>query len=242
MRRSPERHNLARLRLVLNLAQKQMAEICGCSTDTIQSVELGRLALSESLARRISAATAVHLHWLLDNDLKAPIISTRGRPYTRSVFEVRQGTKQFDDNPFSRARAAEWAVRFYALIRAILSSALKENLGEVATWKIGKFLEQCRSEFGHDHRLVPAKAQFALRADDSVPLKYRQILLKHLQIAAGVKLFREYDRRYRASVKRLRKELEPILADEPVKTTECRRFRKTGRVRKTCARISEHKG
>ena len=235
MRRSPERHNLARLRLVLNLAQKQMAEICGCSTDTIQSVELGRLALSQSLARRISAATAVHLHWLLDNDLKAPIISTRGRPYTRSVFEVRQGTKQFDDNPFSRARAAEWAVRFYALIRAILSSALKENLGEVATWKIGKFLEQCRSEFGHDHRLVPAKDQFALRADELV-------LLKHLQIAAGVKLFREYDRRYRASVKRLRKELEPILADEPVKTTECRRFRKTGRVRKTCARISEHKG
>jgi transcriptional regulator with XRE-family HTH domain len=242
MRRSPERHNLARLRLVLNLAQKQMAEICGCSTDTIQSVELGRLALSQSLARRISAATAVHLHWLLDNDLKAPIIATRGWPYTRSVFEVRQGTKHFADNPLSRARAADCAVRFYGLIRAILSSALKKNLGEVATWKIGKFLEQCRSEFGHDHRLVPAKDQFALRADDSVPLKYRQILLKHRQIAAGVKLFREYDRHYRASVKRVRKELEAIVAPEPVKTTECRRFRKTGRVRKTRARISERKG
>lgn len=198
MRISPPKHNLARLRLFLNLRQKQMAALASCSTRAIQSVELEKLSLSESLARRISAATDVHLHWLLDNDLEAPITNTCGYSYTRSDFEQRQATKHLADNELSRQLAADYAVSFYGQIMAILSNAVKKDLGEVATWKIAKFLDQCRSEFGNDDRLVSADDQFVLRPDYSVALKHRKI-------RAGIRIFRKYDSEREASIRRTRK-------------------------------------
>jgi transcriptional regulator with XRE-family HTH domain len=187
--------------LFLNLGQKQMAELADCSTRAIQSVELGKLALSESLARRITAATNVHLHWLLDNDLKAPIVGTRGHPYTRSDFEVKQATKHFSDNELSRTVAADYAASFYGQIRAILSSAIKKDLAEVATWKIAKYLDDCRRKFGHDKQLIGSEEQFGLRADDSPYLKFRQV-------NAGISLFRKYDRDRKASIQRTMKALK----------------------------------
>src|SRR2546426_12012804 len=93
-RQKPPQHNIARLRLLLGKSQREMADIIGCSFDTIQSLELGRLALSESLARRISAATGVHLHWLLDNDLKAPIVDAHGHTYGRAVLNMQQARRE----------------------------------------------------------------------------------------------------------------------------------------------------
>jgi transcriptional regulator with XRE-family HTH domain len=68
------RHNLARIRKYLKLTQKDVAQLAGCSTATIKSVEIGKLALSESLALRISHSLGVlDKDWLLKNDLTAPI-------------------------------------------------------------------------------------------------------------------------------------------------------------------------
>src|SRR6266487_6894496 len=97
MRRSPERHNLARLRLFLGLRQKEMSDVCGCSVDTIQSIELGRLALSELLARKISNATGIGAGWLLGNDRKAPLISDvfgYFEPFTVSTYEKRRSERE----------------------------------------------------------------------------------------------------------------------------------------------------
>jgi transcriptional regulator with XRE-family HTH domain len=201
MRRSPLRHNLARLRTFLDLGQKQMADLAGCSARAIQSVELGKLALSENLARRIAAATDVHLHWLLDNDLEAPIVNTRGYAHTRSDFEAAQAAKTFGEDGLTRALSADYAVSFYGQIRAILSSAAKNGLADVATWKIAKFLEDCRREFGHDKRLIGTEEQFGLRADDSP-------YLRHRQVNAGIALFRKYDRDRRMSIRRTMEQLK----------------------------------
>jgi transcriptional regulator with XRE-family HTH domain len=198
MRRSPLRNNLARLRLFLNLGQKEIADLAGCSTHTIQSVELGRLALSEDLARRVSAATGVHLRWLLDNDLKAPIVRAgfgHTWPYTLSDFERRQATRAQGDNELSRQMMADYAASFYGQIRALLSGAVKRDLAEVAVWRVGKFLEECRSEFGFDKEMIRTEEQFGLRADDSPYLKFRQI-------NAGISLFRKYDRDRERSIAR----------------------------------------
>src|SRR5438552_17711905 len=81
MRTSPLRHNLARLRLFLNLGQKEMADLAGCSRRAIQSVELRTLKLSEELARKISNETGIAVDWLLENDLKAPLTSVRLGPF-----------------------------------------------------------------------------------------------------------------------------------------------------------------
>jgi transcriptional regulator with XRE-family HTH domain len=186
MRPSPRRHNLARLRLFLNLRQPEMAKHAGCSVHTIQSVELGRLRLSEELARRISAATGVHFRWLLENDLEAEIVGSRGHPFTKSDFECVQANKKIGSSEFMQFMIKDYAASFYGQIRALLSSAVKRDLSEVAVWKLAKFLDECRNEFGHDNKLVAHKEQFGLRADASPYLKFRQI-------EAGIALFREYD-------------------------------------------------
>jgi transcriptional regulator with XRE-family HTH domain len=68
------RHNLARIRKYLKLTQRDVAQLAGCSAATIKSVEIGKLALSESLALRISHSLGVlDKDWLLKNDLTAPI-------------------------------------------------------------------------------------------------------------------------------------------------------------------------
>jgi len=155
MKPSPLRHNLARLRVEkLHIGQKELAEECRCSVHTIQAIELDRLALSEALARRISAATGVGLRWLLDNNLSAPIVNRAGYPYLRLTFESRRAGKAFGDNRLSRQSLADFAANFYGQILAVLSSASKRNFAEVAMWRLRKFLDSCRREFGHDERLI----------------------------------------------------------------------------------------
>lgn len=227
MKPSPLRHNLARLRRFLKLGQKEMAGLAGCSTRAIQSVELGTLPLSESLARRISTATGIHLRWLLENNLKAPAIKAdhlethtiiaddvleapragaplqdiRSWTYTLHNFEAAQASRKFGDDELARALAADYSASFYGQIRAILSSASKSGLADVATWKIAKFIDDCRREFGHDKRLIEAEEQFGLRPDDSP-------YLKHRQVEAGIRLFRKYDRARQRSIRKTLAQLE----------------------------------
>jgi DNA-binding XRE family transcriptional regulator len=66
-------HVLAVLRKNLALRQSELAQMVGCSVQTIQSIEVGRLKLSESLASRIWAATGCDKEWLLRNDLSEPM-------------------------------------------------------------------------------------------------------------------------------------------------------------------------
>jgi DNA-binding XRE family transcriptional regulator len=71
---SVRRHNLARIRDQLSLTQADLANLVGCSLPTIKAVETGKLALSESLASRISQALDfLDKDWLLKNDLDSPV-------------------------------------------------------------------------------------------------------------------------------------------------------------------------
>jgi DNA-binding XRE family transcriptional regulator len=85
---SKRKHVLARLREHLSLTQQQLAVWCGYSEVTIQSIEVGRLALSQKLAEQISRVTGAPVKWLLANDLKSPIPNLKrsttppGKPWT----------------------------------------------------------------------------------------------------------------------------------------------------------------
>ena len=72
MRRSPLRHPLAILRTTIGLTQKEMADLVDRTPSTIQSVELGKLPLSEDLAMLIAEATGVDPGWLLEDDPTTP--------------------------------------------------------------------------------------------------------------------------------------------------------------------------
>lgn len=70
---SKRSHVLSILRKNLALKQTDLADMVGCSVQAIQSVEVGRLKLSESLAARIVAVTGCDMKWLLKNDVSEPM-------------------------------------------------------------------------------------------------------------------------------------------------------------------------
>jgi DNA-binding XRE family transcriptional regulator len=72
---SKSSHVLSVLRKNLALRQNELAQMVGCSVNTITSIEVGRLKLSESLAKRIAVVTGCDEQWLLANDMSVPVAS-----------------------------------------------------------------------------------------------------------------------------------------------------------------------
>jgi transcriptional regulator with XRE-family HTH domain len=62
-------HVVAWVREALGLKQSELASLIGISRNTLQSIELGRLPLSERIAYRLSEQTGIRAKWLLDNEL-----------------------------------------------------------------------------------------------------------------------------------------------------------------------------
>jgi DNA-binding XRE family transcriptional regulator len=105
------------VRKQLDMSQSAFANLIGASMHTIQSIELGRLDLSERFAYKISEQTGVRARWLLANKLKGPF------PDPKQIQEE-----------FDRAQAGAWKgiyrahllprglfFRAYAFYRAVTS-------------------------------------------------------------------------------------------------------------------------
>lgn len=173
MRRSSEKHNVARLRVLVGEKQESFAAQVGCSVHTLRSIESGRLKLSEELARRISAATDVDLDWLRRNDLKAePCVANSRFPYTRSAFDNAQAQRRIGTPDFIATIAPDYLLASYGQLRAIISDAAKRGEGGVVIWKLGRFIDELRQDYGHDKHVAPVW-KFQLRPDSSRVLTYR---------------------------------------------------------------------
>ncbi len=168
---SPRRHNLARLRLDLGLSQKKMANLLGCSAPTVQAIELGKLRMSEKLARTATAATNISTAWLLENCLDADPVTSDGAPYSGSQYENARVLEADAAKEFvtESGMIFDYAAGFYGQIRSILSSAANSRRAEVALWKIGKMLADLRADYGSDETLMPGQA-FGTRSDGSLAL------------------------------------------------------------------------
>jgi hypothetical protein len=174
-----------------------MANICGCSVDTIQSIELGRLALSELLARKISNATGVGAGWLLENDLKAPLTSDHFEKFTIDIYNQRRSEYElgtlYEKRRTQRSRGIigpAWELTtaaFYSWMRAIFAT----NDGNIAFWQTGKFLEKLAKQYGHNRRIL-SNARLELAA-----LRDYNVLLQHAD--SGAKFIAEKYRNLRES-------------------------------------------
>jgi len=67
-----KRHVVAWIREAIGLTQSEFAHLIGASRDTIQSIELVRLTLSERFAYKIAEETGISPRWLLANKLGNP--------------------------------------------------------------------------------------------------------------------------------------------------------------------------
>lgn len=86
-RPSKVRTNIARLRLALGQNQTQFAAFLQRSTASVQSLELGRLKLSEQLAAEIASRTGINARWLLENQLDQEPYDFAGKPWTPAMLE-----------------------------------------------------------------------------------------------------------------------------------------------------------
>lgn len=185
-RLSAQKHNVARLRILLELKQDGFARLVGCSIHTLQSVESGRMKLSKSLATQISAVTGVHVDWLLKNRLKSvPVAAAFDEEYPYLTGLRTQKLPPFTRETFRKAEKLQaipefigllipgYMFSFYGQLRAILNSAAQNGHSAAAIFTVARWLDTLRKQFGHDSSVVPTPA-LRLRGDGSAELTYRQ--------------------------------------------------------------------
>jgi len=86
MRRSVERHVVAKVRMALNLHQHEFAARIGVATVTIKKVELLALPLSTELARKIGEYFRVSPTYLLENKLSRAPVTGDGKQWSAKTF------------------------------------------------------------------------------------------------------------------------------------------------------------
>jgi transcriptional regulator with XRE-family HTH domain len=90
MRPATGTHNLRRLREFLQKQQDEFSVIIHVSKSMLQKLENEKKPLRLRMAQDISACTGISAEWLKQNDSRAALVDTRGRPYTLERFELAQ--------------------------------------------------------------------------------------------------------------------------------------------------------
>jgi transcriptional regulator with XRE-family HTH domain len=179
-----KKSTVAQLRAILGprfskgeqLDQERFAKLIRCSIHRLQNIEAGRTKLDEGLARQIADATGISCEWLLANDPEAPPVADvplQKVPYTLETFrrarircDIGVPTRR---ESIARARGGEYAMVFYAWMRALFST----KNADIALWRTGRFLEQLANEYGHNRAVLPAaRLEVAALADH---LRWEQV-------------------------------------------------------------------
>jgi len=185
MRMSSRRTTAAVLRQILGIKDFEMAEILGRSKYTIHNIESGRLKLSHSLATKMFHETGISLDWLLNEDPNAPLISGRGEPYTKEIFEKAQAEKIYYDQPHPVSRNTDELGSCARLI-AILESASAHKNYYLALYKVRTALDSLQGEFGMDESLYRYAGPLHVNTGMAVTL-LKRILAREKQLEDRIK-------------------------------------------------------
>src|SRR5260370_11728737 len=146
---------VAVLRTQLGLTVEQFANVIGKSTSTINSLETGRLALSQETAYRIEEMTGVSMQWVLgEGSTEKPFWinqESQRLKWEKSYFELIQTR-----NVASGLRPAKPAWRLANGITvggdwlSIYSAADQHGQGSRAIYLMTRFLEDLTKRLGKD--------------------------------------------------------------------------------------------
>jgi hypothetical protein len=136
MRRSSLQHPLAVLRTRLGLGQTEFGDKVGRHWRTIQSIELGKLPLSEKLAERICEETGVNFKWLMKGNAEAAIIDERGLPWKPELFFDAQGKKLLPGGMLGRHYAVDLLAHTVAELCAAVVAATKSRNVRAYGWRL----------------------------------------------------------------------------------------------------------
>ena len=149
MRASSKKTPAAVLRSIIGIKVPEMAELLQCSTATIQSIESGRLKVTDMIAFKMYDQTGVSIQWLQGGDAKRPM-TAEGKPYTRAAYERVQNAKALPD-PQRTLFFKEAYINFIIRLRAILAHAEQKGDVFIPVAKTGRFLTSLEQEHVKDY-------------------------------------------------------------------------------------------
>lgn len=149
MRASSKKTRAAVLRSIIGIKVPEMAELLQCSTATIQSIESGRLKVTDIMAFKMYDQTGVSIQWLQGGDAKRPM-TAEGKPYTRAAYERVQNAKALPD-PQRTLFFKEAYITFIIRLRAILAHAEQKGDVFIPVAKTGRFLTSLAQEHVKDY-------------------------------------------------------------------------------------------
>jgi transcriptional regulator with XRE-family HTH domain len=158
--RSKRKTTVAVLRQLLELSVEQLAKLIGKSPTTINSLETGRLKLSEETAFKITQQTGVEMVWLLQGRSKdKPYIFDESmgeeRSYTKADYEIAQARKHTP--PPSKVDPDRLILNGLGSVLnwlPIYAKAQQDGKGYLAHYLMYQCLAQLRERLGQDQRAV----------------------------------------------------------------------------------------
>ena len=135
-----------------SLTQDRFAKLLGRTVATVKSLETGRLALSEELAKRISQVTGVSLPWLLKGNGEEAIRGRDGKSYSlehleRAQFDLRDRKEGREPTGLKRATIANTGTHTADLVKEMASRFAKHPDGEFRMWKLQQAVKRIAEEF-----------------------------------------------------------------------------------------------
>lgn len=147
MRPSLQKHTLAKLRVLVGLGQKELADLLGRATTSIQKIEAGQLPLGAELAGQIALKTGINLKWLIEDKVSRPPIDSYGKPYTRATFDE---TRAFMNSGYPAPVLDFQIWSQYSRFTSIIWSALDKDRFMLFDYKVNRALAALEKEFGHE--------------------------------------------------------------------------------------------
>ena len=154
------KHPVAVLRHMIGKTQEEFAGLIGYSAPTIESIEVGRLNLSEKLAQRISEKTGVNVGWLLRGNPQAHMIDQQGNPYTTQTF-VEHALGEIPLPPLGE-QIRILAVEQAGHLASIILSAYDRGNYQLCMYKIQEALDELERQFGRKEEVDQATIQMLL--------------------------------------------------------------------------------
>jgi transcriptional regulator with XRE-family HTH domain len=155
----------------VRISPQEVAKWLGCSVSNVQSIESGKVQLTEENASIIAYRTGVSVRWLLEGDISKPPLDSRGKPYELGDFEKRERenekqklTRVEADNDvrYARRTMTEEVAKVVAIL---LRGAERKQFGEYAH-KVRKALGSIYFDQG-EQKLWPDFVMTTLWAEPS---------------------------------------------------------------------------
>lgn len=173
-RKTAIRHPLKRVRSIIGIDQRTVANRVKCSLVTIKRIEQGTLALSRSLADKLEASLGVSAAYLRHGKASHNPITPTGEPFTKDTFdrrelEIREGTMI--------QSAAFFPFRWAALLGAIADSAGEKNRLLAFHYEVEALALKLQKKFGIDRAAERDLKKLCTMPHEAEPKRWMNLLM-----------------------------------------------------------------